>query len=120
MIGFVFFPLAFGLFTRLNAATATGYWVGIQVLAAVGIGIVTPVTLPTILTPLPESDVAVATATWAFMRGFGTIWGAAIPLAVFNSRAQSMVAARLHDNEIARGLLSNGGAYTLAAGGALY
>ncbi|KAI1195674.1 putative multidrug resistance protein fnx1 [Nemania serpens] len=69
---------------------STGYWVGIQVLAAVGIGIVTPVTLPTILTPLPESDVAVATATWAFMRGFGTIWGAAIPLAVFNSRAQSM------------------------------
>ncbi|GAW13743.1 hypothetical protein EKO27_g1637 [Xylaria grammica] len=120
MVGFAFFPLAIGLFTRLNPTTTTGYWAGIQILAAVGIGIITPVTLPTILTPLPESDVAVATATWAFMRGFGTIWGAAVPLAVFNSKAESLVAARLQDNEMARALLSNGGAYTLAAGGSLY
>ncbi|KAI1419260.1 putative multidrug resistance protein fnx1 [Xylaria sp. FL1777] len=120
MVGFAFFPLAFGLFTRLNETTTTGYWVGIQILAAVAIGIITPVTLQTILTPLAESDVAVATATWAFMRGFGTIWGAAIPLAVFNSKADELVAARLPDNESVRNLLANGGAYTLSAGGSLY
>ncbi|KAI3334674.1 putative multidrug resistance protein fnx1 [Ustulina deusta] len=120
MVGFAFFPIAFGLFTRLDASTTTGYWVGIQIIGAVAIGIITPVTLQTILTPLPESDVAVATATWAFMRGFGTIWGAAIPLAVFNSKADELVAARLPDNESARKLLSNGGAYTLSAGGSLY
>ncbi|KAK8022409.1 hypothetical protein PG993_013176 [Apiospora rasikravindrae] len=60
---------------------------GMQIIAALVIGLVTPVTLPTVLTPLPEPDVAVGTATWAFMRGFGTIWGAAITLAVFNSKA---------------------------------
>ncbi|KAI1356665.1 putative multidrug resistance protein fnx1 [Xylaria sp. FL0043] len=120
MVGFIFFPLAFGLFTRLDENTTTGYWVGIQILAAVGIGIITPVTLQTILTPLAESDVAVATATWAFMRGFGTIWGAAIPLAVFNSKADELVASRLADNETVRKLLANGGAYTLSAGGSLY
>ncbi|KAJ2993409.1 hypothetical protein NUW58_g1852 [Xylaria curta] len=120
IVGFAFFPLAIGLFTRLDETSTTGYWVGIQILAAVGIGIITPVTLPTILTPLPESDVAVATATWAFMRGFGTIWGAAIPLAIFNSKADELVAARLQDNEAVRALLSHGGAYTLAAGGSLY
>ncbi|TVY16904.1 Efflux pump FUS6 [Lachnellula arida] len=120
MVGFALFPIAIGLFTRLNQSSTTGYWAGIQVIGALAIGIITPVTLPTILTPLAESDVAVATATWAFMRGFGTIWGAAIPLAVFNSRSNSLVAAHLHDNETARTLLANGGAYTLAAGGSLY
>ncbi|KAK3987149.1 efflux pump FUS6 [Cladorrhinum sp. PSN332] len=120
MVGFALFPLAIGLFTRLDENSTTGYWAGAQIIGAVAIGIVTPVTLPALLTPLPESDVAVATATWAFMRGFGTIWGAAIPLAVFTSRANSLVSARLPDNETARALLVNGGAYTLAAGGSIY
>ncbi|KAK8108973.1 hypothetical protein PG984_014774 [Apiospora sp. TS-2023a] len=120
MVGFAFFPIAIGLFTRLDEGTSTGYWAGIQIIGALAIGIVTPVTLPTILTPLPESDVAVGTATWAFMRGFGTIWGAAIPLAVFNSKANSLVDARLANHDRARALLANGGAYTLAAGGSLY
>lgn len=120
IVGFAFFPLAIGLFTRLDRDSSTGYWAGVQIIGALAIGIITPVTLPTILTPLPESDVAVATATWAFMRGFGTIWGAAIPLAVFNTKADSLAAILLRDNEDARALLSNGGAYTLAAGGSLY
>lgn len=120
MVGFALFPLAIGLFTRLDQSSTVGYWAGTQIIGAVAIGIITPVTLPTILTPLPESDVAVATATWAFMRGFGTIWGAAIPLAVFNSKANSLVAARLYDNESARALLENGGVYSLAAGGSIY
>lgn len=120
MVGFAFFPLTLGLFSRLNESSTTGYWVGIQILAAAAVGIILPVTLPTVLTPLDESDVAVGTATWAFMRGFGTIWGVAIPLAVFNTRADSLVASGLQDNEAVRTLLSNGGAYTLAAGGSVY
>lgn len=120
MVGFAFFPIAIGLFMRLDQTTSTGYWAGIQIIGALAIGIITPVTLPTILTPLSESDVAVGTATWAFMRGFGTIWGAAIPLATFNSRANALVNTRLSDNNRVRELLANGGAYTLAAGGSLY
>ncbi|KAI0396208.1 hypothetical protein F5Y17DRAFT_125763 [Xylariaceae sp. FL0594] len=61
------------------------------------------------VTPLGEADAAVGTATWAFMRGFGTIRRAAGPLAIFNSRAQQLVAA-----------LSWGGAYILAAEGSVY
>ncbi|EEA23758.1 hypothetical protein TMatcc_006831 [Talaromyces marneffei ATCC 18224] len=120
MAGFVLFPVALGLFTKLDQNSTTGYWTGTQVIGAVAIGVIIPVTLPTILTPLPESDVAVATATWAFMRGFGTIWGVAIPLAIFNSKVDSLAAVRLSDNWEARTELSNGGAYTLAAGGFLY
>lgn len=120
MVGFFVFPIAIGLFTRLDASSTTGYWAGVQIIGAFAIGVITPVTLPTILTPLAESDMAVATATWAFMRGFGTIWGAAIPLAVFNSKANALVAVRLHGNDRASALLANGGAYTLAAGGSVY
>ncbi|KAI0832166.1 putative multidrug resistance protein fnx1 [Hypoxylon sp. FL0890] len=119
MVGFAFIPISIGLLTRLNETTTTGYWAGIQIIGSVGYGIITPVTLPTILTPLAESDVAVGTATWAFMRGFGTIWGAAVPLAVFNSKAAELASARLSNNEGVRAALSNGGAYSLAAGGSL-
>lgn len=119
MVGFALFILAFGLFTRLDAHSSTGYWVGVQIIGAAAMGIIIPVTLPTILTPLPESDVAVATATWAFMRGFGTIWGAAVPLAIFNSRVNTLVDDRLAGADAIKKLLRNGGAYTLAAGGSL-
>lgn len=98
----------------------TGYWAGIQIIGALAIGIIIPVTLPTILTPQPESDVAVATATWAFMRGFGTIWGVAIPLAIFNSKVGSLATTRLQGNDEAIAMLINGGAYTLSASGFLY
>lgn len=117
--GFGFFALAFGLYTRLDANSTTGYWVGTQIFGAAGIGIITSVTLPAILAPLPETDVAVATATWAFMRGFGTIWGAAIPLCIFNSRVNQLATSRLSDPEL-RMMLYDGGAYALAPAGAVY
>lgn len=117
--GFAAFCLAIGLFTRLDESSTTAYWAGVQILGGVGMGLITTVTLPTILAPLAEADVAVATATWAFMRGFGTIWGAAIPLAVFNTRVNDLASSRLAD-EGTRELLSNGGAYALAAGGVGY
>ncbi|KAI7968798.1 hypothetical protein EIK77_002794 [Talaromyces pinophilus] len=120
MAGFALFPIALGRFTRLDEHSTTGYWAGIQIIGALAIGIIIAVTLPTILTPLPESNVAVATATWAFMRGFGTIWGVAIPLAIFNSKVDSLTAAHLQGNDKARDTLSNGGAYTLSASGFLY
>ncbi|KAI1329844.1 major facilitator superfamily domain-containing protein [Xylariaceae sp. FL0255] len=58
--GFALYPVAMGLLTRLDEKTTTGYWIGIQLIGAVAIGIITPITLQAILTPPPESDVAVA------------------------------------------------------------
>ncbi|KAI3390414.1 hypothetical protein diail_9733 [Diaporthe ilicicola] len=117
--GFISFILALGLFTRLDGNSTTAYSAGVQILAGVGMGLITTVTLPTILAPLAEADVAVATATWAFMRGFGTIWGAAIPLAIFNTKVNDLVKSRIADGRTST-LLSNGGAYALAAGGFAY
>ncbi|PWY85554.1 multidrug resistance protein Fnx1 [Aspergillus eucalypticola CBS 122712] len=112
-IGVILLTISFGLLTRLNAMTSTGYWVGVQILAAAGSGVLLTTTLPAIQAPFPEADVAVATATWAFLRSFGGFWGGAIPSAVFNSRVNALVDCV--KSSVLREELRNGGAYALAS-----
>ncbi|RYP41492.1 hypothetical protein DL767_000997 [Monosporascus sp. MG133] len=113
-IGYGLVSIGYGLFSLLDENTSTAYWGGIQCLNAAGIGILTTTTLPAVQAPLDEADQAVATATWAFVRSFGGVWGVAIPAAVFNTRVNLLV-ANLEDASL-RELLSNGGAYGLASG----
>ena len=53
------------------------------------------------------------------MRSFGGIWGIAIPATIFNSRINQLVTMRLTDEHLCA-MLSNGCAYTLAAGGLVH
>ncbi|KAL4965415.1 MDR family MFS transporter [Aspergillus stella-maris] len=106
--GFGLMTIACGLFTLLDEASSTGTWVGFQILFGVGAGFIFTSCLPAILAALPESEVATATATWTFLRSFGSIWGTAIPSAVFNSRVNSMLDTVPAEY---RGWLVNGGAY---------
>lgn len=115
-VGFGMFAIAFGLCTRLDGESPKAYWAGVQCIAGIGAGIMTTTTLPSTQAPLAESDQAVATATWGFVRSFGGVWGVAIPAAAFNSRVNALVATRLTDERM-RALLSTGGAYALAARG---
>lgn len=112
IIGFIPMAVGMGLFTMLNDKTTTVVWVVFQVILAAGSGLSLIATLPAILASLPESDVATATATWAFLRSFGSIWGVSIPSAVFNTRFTNL-AYRISNQEL-REHLYNGGAYQLA------
>jgi EmrB/QacA subfamily drug resistance transporter len=112
IIGFIPMAVGMGLFTMLNDKTTTVIWVVFQVILAAGSGLSLIATLPAILASLPESDVATATATWAFLRSFGSIWGVSIPSAVFNTRFTNL-AYRITNQEL-REHLYNGGAYQLA------
>jgi len=112
IIGFIPMAVGMGLFTMLDDKTTTVVWVVFQVLLAAGSGLSLIATLPAILASLPESDVATATATWAFLRSFGSIWGVSIPSAVFNTRFTNL-AYRISNQEL-REHLYNGGAYQLA------
>ena len=112
IIGFIPMAVGMGLFTMLNDKTTTVIWVVFQVILAAGSGLSLIATLPAILASLPESDVATATATWAFLRSFGSIWGVSIPSAVFNTRFTNL-AYRISNQEL-REHLYNGGAYQLA------
>lgn len=111
--GFALMAIACGLFTLLDASSSTGSWVGFQILFGTGAGFIFTSTLPAILAALPESEVATATATWAFLRSFGSIWGTAIPSAVFNSSVNPLLYTV--PDEAARAWLKDGGAYQHAA-----
>ncbi|KAL0932247.1 major facilitator superfamily transporter [Colletotrichum truncatum] len=108
-VGWAITAVALGLFTLLDADSSLGYSVGFQVLFGFGFGVLFTTFLPALLAGLSDKDVAVATATWIFIRNLGSIWGIAIPAAVFNTRADQM--AQVFPDESLRTLLLKGGAY---------
>ncbi|KAG9239335.1 major facilitator superfamily domain-containing protein [Amylocarpus encephaloides] len=109
IIGSILLCIGIGCLTLLDSNSSTAVWIILQIIVGAGGGLALTATLPAVQAPLPESDVAIATASWAFARSFGAIWGAAIPSAVFNSRFNDLL-PRISDPMI-RQLLANGGAY---------
>lgn len=107
--GYALLAIGAGCLTLLDASSSTANWVIFQIIAGVGGGLALTATLPAVQAPLAEADVAVATASWGFVRSFGSIWGAAIPAAVFNSRIDNLLTT-ISDPAI-RAILKSGGAY---------
>lgn len=107
--GFSLMTVGFGFFSLLDQDSSTGKWVGYQILAGAGAGLVIPTLLPAIMAPLLEADTALATATWAFLRSFGLTWGTAIPAAIFNNRVAAL-SGRITDTEVAE-TVTGGRAY---------
>ncbi|KAJ5885558.1 hypothetical protein N7495_010068 [Penicillium taxi] len=87
-LGYIYLTTATGIFSLPDDNSPARDWAGFQVLFGAGSKMIFSSTLPPIQASLPESDIATATATWAFMRSFGCIWGIAIPTTVFNTRVQ--------------------------------
>ncbi|KAI0412782.1 major facilitator superfamily protein [Xylaria grammica] len=109
-IGFGLLIIGFGLFTLLDENSSTGQWVGFQIVSAAGAGVIIPTLLPAVMAPLSDSDTAVATATWSFLRSFGLTWGAALPAAVFNNRFDQIAATSI-TNEAFKQQVTGGKAY---------
>lgn len=65
--------------------------------------------MPAVQAKLSDKDTAAATATWAFVRQFGVVWGVSVPAAIFNSRVESLL-PRISDPTV-RAALANGAAY---------
>ncbi|KAI1321917.1 major facilitator superfamily protein [Xylariaceae sp. FL0255] len=112
-IGFGLLIIGFGTLTLLNENSPTGQWVGFQIISAAGAGIIIPTLLPAVMASLSDSDTAVATATWSFLRSFGLTWGAAVPAAVFNSRFDQL-APRYITNQVLKQMVTGGQAYSHA------
>lgn len=102
--------IGLGLFTLLDRNSSTGDWVGFQIVYSMGAGMLVPTLLPALLAPLSESDTALATATWSFVRSFGMVWGTAIPAAIFNTRSDELAPKLIHDATL-RAEISAGQAY---------
>ena len=108
-IGFAILAIGCGLFSTLTATSSQAAWVCFQILAAIGIGFPLTTQLPAIQAVLSESDTAVSTSTYSFIRSFGFVWGATIPSIVFNSRINVLL-DRIDDPTV-RDALADGGAY---------
>ncbi|KAI1405346.1 MFS general substrate transporter [Hypoxylon fuscum] len=105
--------LAFGLMTRLDADTAKAAWAWYELIGSMGSGLTLSTLLPAIMAGLPESDVAVASSTYSFIRTFGWIWGVTAPGIIFNAVFDQNL-YRISDPGL-RAQLSGGQAYSFAS-----
>ena len=112
IIGFALMTLGLGLCTLLNAQSSIGVWLSLQLVTAAGLGIVISTMLPAVQVQLPESTTGASAGSWAFLRGTGSLFGVAIPGAVFNVRFASLLPTI--SSATARAKLENGQAYQRA------
>ncbi|RYP75706.1 hypothetical protein DL771_002193 [Monosporascus sp. 5C6A] len=115
LVGFAVFTVGRGLYTLLDETTPTGEWVAYQLLAGVGAGLLLNTLLPAFQAPLAEADQATATATWNFFRTMGSVWGIAIPAAIFANHVDVLVKAGAVSDPTAARLMAGGGAYQFAS-----
>ncbi|KAF2650336.1 MFS general substrate transporter [Lophiostoma macrostomum CBS 122681] len=112
-LGFACMTLGFGLCVTMTQSTPVGGWVMIQLILAFGCGIVVSTMLPAVQVELPDKANGSAAGSWAFLRGTGSLFGVAVPGAIFNIRfAQLLPSIR---NAKARAQLANGQAYQRAS-----
>lgn len=77
-IGFALSAIETGLLSILDTSSSSRAWIGFQIVASGGSGLVFASTLISTLAPLPEEDVSIATGTYSFIRSFGFVWGLTI------------------------------------------
>lgn len=115
LLGFALFSVGLGLFTRLDENTPTATWVGYMFTGPFGGGLLLNSQLPAFQAPVQESDQALATGCWNFLRTMGGVWGVAIPAAIFANRVNELVASGMVTNPKVVALLRDGGAYEHAS-----
>ncbi|KAK4221598.1 putative efflux pump [Podospora fimiseda] len=113
LVGISLITIAMGLFSLPDIDSSKGKWVRFQVVAATTRGILLTCALPAVQAPLPETDTAIATSTWAFLRSFGGM--IAVPTAIFNSHVNSLLGLGRVDDGSVSDTMRNGGAYALAS-----
>ncbi|KAI0441751.1 major facilitator superfamily domain-containing protein [Xylaria telfairii] len=100
LAGFAISLIGLGIFTLLDENSSLAVIVIVQAVSAAGGGLVLNTLLPAVQAQLPESHQAAVTAAWAFIRSFGSIWGVAVPAAIFNNRFSQLLAQRVTDPQV--------------------
>jgi MFS family permease len=116
VISFALVTVGFGLLSLLDETSSTAAWVGYQVVESAGAGFGMAVLLPALLAPLTDRDTALATATWAFLRVFGIVWGVAVAGTIYTNRtAQLASQGAIASNATVAAQFAAGGAYGAAS-----
>ncbi|KAI0379538.1 MFS general substrate transporter [Hypomontagnella monticulosa] len=111
-VAFALMTLGTGLFLLLGQSSSLALYVCLQFVGGLGSGFALSTLLPATQAALSEKDTASSSATWAFVRSFGTVWGVSVPAALFNSRCDSL-STNIDDATI-RARIANGQAYSHA------
>lgn len=115
--GFGLYALSAGLLSNLDSHSSRAEWVIFQIISAIGLGIILNSVLPAVLASLAESDTAVATGTFSFLRSLGFTFGVTIPSIIFNDQFDRY-SDRISDAAL-RSQLSKGAAYGYASSGTI-
>ena len=107
--GFALLGLGTGLAITLTPETKTVVWVVFLAITAIGLASVMTNILPAALAPLDESDVALATGVFSFLRSFGFMWGSTFSVVVFNSAFDQFI-YKIRDQTV-RAVLGRGQAF---------
>lgn len=98
-----------GLFSILTRNSPDAAWVMLEILAAIGSGMITTTLLPAFQAGVSEADQAAATSTFYFIRGLANIWSFSVPAMILNNRFEAL-SWRIPDEAVRREM-SDGQAY---------
>ncbi|KAJ6609499.1 iron permease [Mycena sp. CBHHK59/15] len=85
--------VGFGLFTTVREDSVVGKWVGYQLIAAIGIGLLFTSPVFPLLAPLPNNRAAAALALFSFTRSFFQTWGITICSTILQNMLQKKLPA---------------------------
>ncbi|KAK0501035.1 iron permease [Armillaria luteobubalina] len=85
-VGWALTMIGFGCLSLLKADTSTGKWVGYQLIASAGSGLVFSAPVFPLLAPQPISRTASALALFAFTRAFTQTWGITIGSTILQNK----------------------------------
>ncbi|EGO18747.1 hypothetical protein SERLADRAFT_364217 [Serpula lacrymans var. lacrymans S7.9] len=92
--GWVIAIIGLAMISTLHADSSRGIAIGFQIIAGVGIGIISTTTYFPVLAPLPVSSNASALALFTFLRNFAQVWG----LTIGDTILQNAFSKRLPDD----------------------
>ncbi|KAI1304451.1 MFS general substrate transporter [Xylaria venustula] len=75
-LGVALLAVGTGTFILFDQDSSLATYISLKLVARLGSGLLLAVLLPAVQAALTEKDTALSTATWSFIRTFGTIWGA--------------------------------------------
>ncbi|KAK6957354.1 hypothetical protein Daesc_000138 [Daldinia eschscholtzii] len=109
-VAYALMTLGTGLFILLGPSSSLPLYICIQFIGGLGSGFALSTLLPATQAALSENDTASSSATWAFIRSFGVVWGVSVPAAIFNSRCDEL-SVNIDDLTV-RSQIANGQAYS--------
>ncbi|KAJ6543871.1 iron permease [Mycena capillaripes] len=91
--GWVITIVGFGLYSTLREDSTVGKWVGYQVVAAIGIGLLYSAPVFPLMAPLPNNRAASALALFSFTRSFFQTWGITISSTILQNMLEKKMPA---------------------------